>query len=170
MTDMDKLHDISAQGACCAQAMVYMGLEWTGEHNPLLIKAAGGLCAGMRCGLTCGVLTGAICMLSMFDSSLAYSVMVPEMVEWFQETFGNDSGLNCGSLRGQDKTNYYETCPSILDRTYEKAKEILLENGFMPVSLLDFGLDAGMSGEEKQGLGVDDVLDVFTDISIELGN
>lgn len=131
MRDVDMLADLRHQGMCCAQSMVYMGLEQLRRDNPMLLQAASGLCKGMRSGFTCGALTGAICMLGMFgDATHSNSVMVPELVEWFTATHGKDSSVSCKVFLAGDWEKRHEICPAIIESTYLKAKEILRENGF----------------------------------------
>ena len=58
---------LSSQGYCCSQIMVQMGLDAKQEENPELLDAVSGLCGGLHSGLFCGILTGAACLLSLFD-------------------------------------------------------------------------------------------------------
>lgn len=125
--DIERLHELRAQGYCCAQVMICLGLEAQGKEDPDFVQAVAGLCGGVQAGLTCGALTGAACMLCMFDAKNGRTYMVPELVEWFQETYGCTA---CNDILRNDRTNIPMLCPGLMEATYQKAKEILEEYGF----------------------------------------
>jgi len=127
MDDIKKLRELRAGGCCCAQVMVSMGLEALGEENERLVAAAAGLCGGMKSGLLCGALSGAACMLSMFDGENA-AAMIGELREWFEEEYGN---VNCIELLDGDPSNRTRVCPQLIENTYLKAKEILGTYGYV---------------------------------------
>ena len=129
--DIERLHLLLLKGYCCAQVMVILGLEALDQENPQLIEASSALCLGVRGGLTCGALTGAALMLSLFDKNLANKEMIPQLVTWFNEVYGECYGsANCNDILENNMNNKPERCPKVIENTYLKAKEILFEHGF----------------------------------------
>jgi len=125
-TDVKRLHQLRLEGKCCSAVMLQLALELRGEENPALVKAATGLCMGVHSGLTCGALTGAACMMSLFDEKLAATEMIPRLTEWFTAAYSTD----CRSILGGRPENKALRCPSIIEKTYLEAREILEEFGF----------------------------------------
>jgi len=118
-------------GLCCSQVMVAMGLYLKNETNDQLLQSVGGLCGGMGKGLCCGALTGAACMLSLFDLGPAKSEMIPAMVEWFEDEYGQKyGGTNCDDILEHERSNRISRCPMIVENTYLAAKDILASFGF----------------------------------------
>lgn len=128
---IERLHLLLLKGYCCAQIMVILGLEELDEENPLLIDSVSALCLGVRGGLTCGALSGAACMLAMFDKNLANKQMIPDLVQWFKETYGEHyGGVDCDNILQGNIANKAERCPKLIENTYLKAKKILFQHGF----------------------------------------
>ena len=101
--DIKKLNQLLLSGSCCSQALVSLGLTLKGEENPSLLKASAALCLGVRSGLTCGALTGAAMMMALFEPEAAYSEMIPELADWFQENYGEIyGGSDCHSILGDN--------------------------------------------------------------------
>ena len=99
---------------------------------------------GVRCGLTCGALTGAAMMLQLFDPETAATEMIPELAEWFKETYGEAyGGVNCDDILERNLANKAMRCPAVVESTYVKAREILEDFGFDPYGLLDETEDVG---------------------------
>ena len=122
---------LSAQGYCCSQIMVKLGLDAREEENPELLDAVAGLCAGLYSNLVCGILTGAACLLSLYDKQNAASTMIPKLVKWFDATYTPScGGINCNDIVDETATNKYERCPKIMIETFEKCREILAEFGY----------------------------------------
>lgn len=130
MSDTSKeIHRLAAQGYCCAQILLQMGLDARQDENPELVDAVAGLCGGLYSGLICGTLTGAACLLSLYDRDAAKS-MIPRLVEWFQTTYGAScGGINCDEIIAGNPDNRLERCPGIMEETYEKCRELLAELG-----------------------------------------
>lgn len=142
--DILLLNQMLHQGKCCSQALVAMGLKLKGEENPQLERTAAALCLGVRCGLTCGALTGAAMMLQLFDPETAATEMIPELAEWFKETYGEAyGGVNCDDILERNLANKAMRCPAVVESTYVKAREILEDFGFDPYGLLDETEDVG---------------------------
>lgn len=113
---------------CCTEAMVELGLVLKKEENPLLVQASSGLCIGMHSALTCGALTGGCMLLSMFDRAAAARVMIPELTEWFDASYGMEFGsVNCEDLREHGGPR----CRTLIAATMKKCIEILQYNGLL---------------------------------------
>lgn len=121
---------LSAQGYCCSQILLELALEATEDQNPQLIDAMRGLCRGLQSGLICGTLSGAACLLSMFCPKVAEGQLIPRLVEWFEVTFTECyGGTSCKVILDDNPMNKFDRCPKIIEQTYEKCRELLLENG-----------------------------------------
>lgn len=128
--DIIRLHQLLQEGKCCSQVMLTMGLEAMDAENPQLIQVSSALCMGVRSGLTCGALTGAAMMLCLFEPELALAELIPELTEWFEETYGESyGGTDCDSILEQNPRNKVFRCPSLVENTYRKARELLEEAG-----------------------------------------
>jgi hypothetical protein len=121
---------LATQGYCCSQILVKMGLDAKEEENPELLDAMAGLCGGLHSGLCCGTLTGAACLLSLYDRKNAASTMIPRLVEWFQATYTQAyGGIGCDEIIANNPMNRGERCPKIMAETFEKCRELLAEFG-----------------------------------------
>ena len=136
MEELDRLHELRRQGLCCSQSIMQLGLECLGEEDPRMIRAMGGLGGGVRSGLLCGAVSGAACLLSYVDPDAAKTEMIPQLVEWFRETFGKN-GVNCLDILEGDRENRFRVCPSLIERVFLETREILEEYGY------DLSLNAG---------------------------
>ncbi len=129
--DILRLNQLLQSGKCCAQALVSLGLELLGQENPQMEAASAALCLGVRSGLTCGALTGAAMMMCLFDPSQAVSELIPELVEWFQETYEEAyGGTDCDTILGGNPANKAFRCPALVENTYRKARELLEDAGY----------------------------------------
>ncbi len=127
--DIRRLNQILLSGKCCSQALVALGLELRGESNPQLETAAAALCMGVRSGLTCGALTGAAMLLNLLDPEDAMGEMIPELAEWFADTYGEAYGSpDCRSILEGSMANKIR-CPMVVENTYRKARELLEDYG-----------------------------------------
>jgi hypothetical protein len=126
-----KIYTLSAQGYCCSQILVKLGLDARQEENPQLLDAVSGLCSGVFSGLCCGTLTGAACLLSLYDKQNAHARMIPSLVEWFQETYTlRYGGIDCDDIIDADAVKQVEHCPKIMVETFEKCRELLADFGY----------------------------------------
>jgi C_GCAxxG_C_C family probable redox protein len=135
-----RMVEIAQQEFYCSQILLMMGLEAQGKSNPDLVRAMAGLIGGLGfCGKNCGTLTGGACLLALYagkgtteeveDSRL--NSMIKDLVQWFEQEQGSlYGGIDCEKIIGGDARNRMERCPQIVYQTYEKVKEILLENGY----------------------------------------
>ena len=133
-----RIRELSLKGYCCSQIMVQLGLDYVGKENPDMIQAAAGLCKGIRSGKICGVLTGAAMMLTIIDSGNAAEYMIPELSEWFEETYTERfGGPDCNCIIGESPIQKGMRCTKIMEETYEKAMEILMntESNYKGVSV-----------------------------------
>jgi len=120
------IHELTMKGYCCSQIMIMLGLEYLDQKNEQMVDAAAGLCLGMRTEKTCGILTGTVLMLTLIDKENALLYMIPEFVEWFEDEYAQKyGGINCCDiLEGQPITKAIK-CPDIMEKSLEKAKELL---------------------------------------------
>jgi hypothetical protein len=126
-----QIRDLSMSGYCCSQIMVKMGLDFMGKENPDLLNAVAGLCRGVHAGLICGTLTGGACLLSLYDKNEAAASMIPQLVAWFEETYGSlYGGTSCLAIIEGDPVKKYERCPGLMVETFEKCRELLEEAGY----------------------------------------
>lgn len=131
MEDWQRIAQCRAQGLCCAQTQVQMGLCWLGVDNEQLVQASAGLCGGLHQGYACGALTGAACMLALFDAQLAKDEMIAELTEWFLDAYGQDDSVDCRSLLQGDNGNKRTLCPELIEQTCLAAKRILQRHGLL---------------------------------------
>ena len=140
MEDMDRMIELRQQGFFCSQILLILGLEMQGKTNPDLVRAIHGLAGGLGfTGDTCGVLTGGACLLGLYagkglseeqdDPRLIF--MVEDLVKWFKEDFGSQyGGITCDQILEDNAKNQLLRCPNLISQTYQKAKDLLVENGF----------------------------------------
>jgi hypothetical protein len=130
-TTAKEIRRLAAEGYCCSQILVQMGLDAKQEENPELIDAVAGLCNGLHFGLTCGILTGAACLLSLYDKKKAASEMIPKLVDWFDATYTQScGGINCEEILGDNLMNKQERCPKMMEETFEKCRALLAACGY----------------------------------------
>ena len=135
-----RMAELQAQGFHCSQILLMVGLERLGKHNPDLVRAMTGLANGLgHMGKTCGVLTGAICLLGLYAGRGAaeeqehplLTVMVQNLVSWFEETYGfRYGGIDCHSILDDDAWNRMLRCPLMVTETYAKVISLLEEHGY----------------------------------------
>lgn len=140
MDDLEVMQEMKSQGFVCSQIILKMGLDLLGKENPDLVKAMQGLAGGLGyTGDVCGTLTGAVCLLGLYagkgqpedqdDPRLLF--MVEDLVKWFkQEYIPVYGGIHCANIVNDDGQKMAARCPQIIAATYQKVKELLVENGF----------------------------------------
>jgi len=140
MDDLEHIRQLKQQGYFCSQILMLMGLDLQGKENPDLVRAAGGLAGGLGfSGETCGALTGGACLLGLYagkgtpddEEDLKLDPMIKSLVDWFKSGYGQEYGsIRCEEIVG-DKGQYMAArCPAMVAGTYQKVKDILVENGF----------------------------------------
>ena len=128
----ERIAELGMKKYCCSQIMIILGLEIQGKTNPDLVQAAAGLCGGLYSGGTCGIISGAACLLSLFDKDTAATCMIPELVMWFKNEYAPlYGGICCSDIIGADLGNTLTRCPEIMAVTYSKTLEILAEYGYI---------------------------------------
>jgi hypothetical protein len=126
-----EIRRLASQGYCCSQIMVQMGLDAKQEENPELLDAVAGLCNGLHFGLVCGILTGAACLLSLYDKKNAASDMIPRLVDWFETVYTQScGGISCDEIIQDNRMNKVERCPKMMEETFEKCRELLADFGY----------------------------------------
>jgi C_GCAxxG_C_C family probable redox protein len=140
MDELEQLGVYRRQGFYCSQILLLQGLDQLGRSNPDLIRAMQGLAGGLGfTGELCGALTGGACLLGLYagkgtpdqeeDPRLLF--MVEDLVKWFKaeyvEQFG---GIRCEEILAGSGQNQIKRCPIIVTGVLQKAKELLVENGF----------------------------------------
>lgn len=132
--------ELAQQGFHCSQILLFLGLEAQGKSNPDLVRAMAGLAGGIGfCGETCGALSGGACLIALYagrgtpeeEDHPKLNLMINELVEWFTQEFSECyGGINCREILSEDPANQMVRCPDLVIRTYQKAKSLLLDNGF----------------------------------------
>jgi hypothetical protein len=126
--DIAFLRESLREGKYCAVALMEVALHRSGVRDDLLLRAMSGLCSGLQGGLLCGALSGAVCMLNVLAPD-ANDRMVPELVEWFLATVGEEyGGVNCDDILAENPRNHTR-CPAIIEATYRMAESLLQKHG-----------------------------------------
>ncbi len=138
MDEMQRMLELDIAGYTCSQIIIILGLEAQGMENPQLVRAMHGLAGGMGfSGGVCGALTGGVCLLSMLagrgsdaeKENDALFQMVTDLVTWFKASFGEQYGsIDCEKILAAGAAASSRPCPGLVSQTYQKVKEILIEN------------------------------------------
>lgn len=138
--DIDILR-LAAQGFCCSQIVLQLGLEMQGRENPELLRAVSALCHGSgAAGGSCGALSGAACLLGLHGGKGApeeaehdrYSLMLSELTDWFTDHCRADfNGISCTDIVA-DGLPDSEICGGLISACLLKAITLLQENGIDP--------------------------------------
>lgn len=139
MEELDRMKELREQGFYCSQILLIMGMELQGKENPDLVAAMNALAEGIGfTGETCGALTGGACLLGLYagkgrpeqDEDVRLRLMVEALVRWFKDGYGVEyGGIRCDEILG-DANNLRSRCPIMVLGTFQKVKELLVENGF----------------------------------------
>ncbi|MEW5956792.1 MAG: DVU_1555 family C-GCAxxG-C-C protein [Chloroflexota bacterium] len=140
MDDLERISALKQQGFLCSQILLLLGLELQGKENPDLIRSVHGLAGGLGfTGETCGALTGGACLLGLYagqgktedDNDLRLNFMIEDLVKWFKAGYGQQfGGIRCEEILGENARYMAVRCPVMVVGTYQKVKELLVENGF----------------------------------------
>lgn len=144
MEELMRMIELQRQGLYCSQILVSMGLQDQDKDNPDLVRAVQALAGGIGFSQdTCGALTGGACLLGLYAGTGPREVddprliqMVQALVDWFREGVGQQYGdTTCKAIVEGNFNNAPSRCPGIVAKTYQKARELLAENGFMEPEL-----------------------------------
>ena len=140
MSDLDRMRELKQQGFFCSQILMTLGLELQGIENPQLIRAMNGLAGGLGfAGETCGALTGGACLLGVYagkgtatqEENLRLNFMIEDLVKWFKQGYGQEyGGIRCETILSGVPNGQATRCPVMVAGTFQKVKELLVENGF----------------------------------------
>lgn len=140
MEDSDRMKELKAQGFFCSQILILLGLELQGKEDPDLVRAMQGLAGGLGfTGDTCGALSGGACLIGLYagkgrpedpdDPRLLF--MIEDLVKWFHQEYGQKyGGITCNQILGNDRNNQATRCPLIVAGTFQKVKDLLIQNGY----------------------------------------
>ena len=137
---LGRMKELKQQGFYCSQILMILGMELQGRENPDLIRAMQGLAGGLGfSGETCGALTGGACLLALYagkgrpneEEHQYLNPMILDLVDWFKEGYGKDYGsIRCEDITTGGRLNLSTRCPTMVAGTFQKVKELLVENGF----------------------------------------
>lgn len=128
--ELKRMSQLKLEGLCCSSILIQMGLDLRGEENLQLVKSARALCNGIHSGMTCGALTGAAIMLALFDATNVE--MTQELARWFRYELCDKYGsAECEKITHGSPYEKAAVCPGIMRATYARAKELLIEYGYI---------------------------------------
>ncbi len=137
---LERMRELKAQGFFCSQILVTLGLELLGSENPDLVRAMQGLAGGLGfTGETCGALTGGACLLGLYagkgqpeeQENLRLNFMIEDLVKWFKAGYGQEyGGIRCDEILAGNPNHTVTRCPVMVAGTFQKVKDLLIENGF----------------------------------------
>lgn len=140
MEDMERLKELKQQGFFCSQILLIMGLELQGKTNPELVRTMNGLVGGLGfSGEICGALTGGACLMGFYAGkgtpedqyNLQLDSLIQDLVKWFKgEYIPRFGGIRCEEILESNPQNRPIRCPIIVIETFQKVKEMLVENGY----------------------------------------
>ncbi len=135
-----RMRELKNEGYFCSQILVILGLELQGKDNPDLIRAVHALAGGLGfTGETCGALTGGATLLGLYagkgtpeePENLRLNFMIEDLVEWFKAGYGQQfGGIRCEEILAGNPNNTGIRCPLMVAGTFQKIKDLLVENGF----------------------------------------
>ena len=140
MDDADRMRELKEQGFFCSQIMMILGMELQGKENPDLVRAMHALAGGIGfTGETCGALTGGACLIGLYagkgtpeqEDDPRILFMLEDLVKWFKQEYGQTfGGIRCEEILRDNSKNMGMRCPTMVLGTFQKVKELLVENGF----------------------------------------
>lgn len=140
MDEMERMIELKRQGFYCSQILLIMGMDLLGKSNPDLVRSMHGLTRGLGdSGEICGALTGAACLLGFYagkgtpeqEEDPRLDFMVADLVSWFKEEYTpRYGGIRCEEILRDDPRGLVTRCPVLVSESFQKVKELLVENGF----------------------------------------
>jgi C_GCAxxG_C_C family probable redox protein len=140
MDDIEGLLQLRKQGFFCSQMILIQGMELLGKDNPDLLRSMNGLAGGLGfTGELCGALTAGACLLGLYagkgrpedqeDPRLLF--MIEDLLKWFKEEYETRfGGIRCEEILEVKGAYAANRCPLIVSSTFQKCKELLVENNF----------------------------------------
>jgi len=131
MDTKERVFDNKLKGLCCSESIMNMALEdmgWDQEKRQPLEKAMGAFCGGLHEELTCGTLCAAKAVLFLVEKDYvsAKEGTGAELMIWFKERFGS---WICADLLDGDLGRKLTLCPTIVEDTYIKLRDMLEDMG-----------------------------------------
>lgn len=140
MDELERIKELKQQGFYCSQILVILGMDLMGKENPDLVRSMNALAGGIGwSGELCGALTGGACLTGLYagkglpeeTEDWRLNAMLNDLVSWFEAEVGSQyGGIRCEDILQSDRTNIPTRCPHIVVNTFQKVKELLVENGF----------------------------------------
>jgi hypothetical protein len=140
MDDLDEIRQMQAQGFVCSQIIMKMGLDLLGREDADLVRTVHGLAGGLGyTGDVCGALTSGVCLLGLYagrglaeeQDNPKLLFMVEDLVKWFKTEYGlPNGGIHCANIINDEAGKMASLCPLIVSATFQKVKDLLVENGF----------------------------------------
>jgi C_GCAxxG_C_C family probable redox protein len=140
MDDLERMRELKLQGFFCSQILMQMALDLQGCDNPPLVRAMHGLAGGLGfTGDICGALTGGVCVLGLYagkgtpaqDDDPRLMFMIQDVLRWFRDGYGQAyGGLRCDKILEGDPNARVTRCPVMVAGTFQKVKDLLVENGY----------------------------------------
>lgn len=140
MADQARLLELRGQRFSCSQILMSLALDQLGRDDPELVRVMEGLAGGLGfTGETCGTLTSAAAALGLWagrgrpeeDDDPTLLFMIEDLVAWFKAGYGAEyGGIACREILATDPDSQLTRCPVMVTGTFQKVKELLVENGF----------------------------------------
>jgi hypothetical protein len=140
MDDLERMRELKQQGFFCSQMLLILGMELQGKTDPDLVRAMHALAGGIGfTGEICGALAGGACLLGLYagkgmpeeEEKPELNFMLEDLVRWFKNGYGQTyGGIRCEEIVGGNPQNMSTRCPAMVAGTFQKVKELLVENGF----------------------------------------
>ncbi len=137
----DRIIELGRYGYSCGQILALLMQDVTGEENPALVRAMGGLDGGVGYSKgCCGCMTGGACLISLFTGKKgdcepenpAHKAALGAFTQWFRDEITADyGGIDCEDIIGTNPAKRVEYCPQIMAASFEKIMEILEEKGLL---------------------------------------
>jgi C_GCAxxG_C_C family probable redox protein len=138
--DIERIRALKQQGFFCSQILMILGMELLGKENPDLVRSVNALAGGIGwSGELCGALTGGSCLVGLYagkgrpeeQEDLRMSFMLMDLVRWFKAEHGQKyGGIRCEEILAGNQQNKTTRCPVLVATTFQKVKELLVENGY----------------------------------------
>jgi C_GCAxxG_C_C family probable redox protein len=140
MEDLERIKELKQQGFYCSQIITILGMDLLGKNNPDLLRSLNALAGGIGwSGEICGALTGGACLVGLYagkgcpqdQEDTRLNFMLLDLVDWFKEEHGKKfGGIRCEQILAGDQQNKATRCPVLVATTFQKVKELLVDNGF----------------------------------------